>query len=882
MAPLRRAVACALALALLASGPASQAVAAELGKTVLPGDAVPTLPAANVPAAAANLEVQGAAGLPAGSAAQPGAAAPAAPGSAASAAAQAAAVAGAAAEDGSQAAEEAVYDNGVAQPEEDAVEAPRTLGLSDAELQSVAAFTNAVRKRAGATFPEAGFQVRDYVSWRNFIRFYTPEYGLKEALRRGALYVYRDRLETEAERQSFDTLLTEELGRLSLSNPLHGQDAELARRLMARAEPPPRETPEDENSPFNIPLAELVPDAEQSKLIMTPTVLNRLDSVMQAYHLRDYTLMVGPPATVKSALPRYVASHFKIPFLAVTMHPGIGTFELVGGYRPRELKIRDLGQAAEIVRSRLKLAQSASEHGAFIDAASKVYGAGDVETLRKKAQEDLAALADPAAARRVVTLAHALRYGESSLVWQDGYLTYAIKRDIWINFEELNAAPTEVLEFLNEFMRSRRLVVSQKLGKAEVLTPKPGGRFMLWATMNPESDSNRNVLARTLKSRWRIKQFGPLPSLETAQILEQKFGLPNTWALALAENIHKPLAAQAHARVIGDAWRDGYVYNLRHLLRVAKRWRYFVEKTGARPDSTASLALLAREAQSVYSAQIREPQQRAAIYTMLDQALQLHANGVTAQNIAPAVTGFQDLGDRIRVGDVEIKKGPGGPLTPAFDPDYVVNAKTWPRLYEFAKALAMGEPLLLMGESGAGKTTDLEYLFHILNYPLHYKNLDSDTAYQEVVGGYVTGDRRGVYVFAEGMLPRAIDAEEAVLLDEINLNPLAEWMNTLIDDGSLYLPHRIVRGHPFLTGAANPPEPSRYGGRLLMSPAFRSRWHEFWVDEDVSDERFEGMMRRWLGGAMAAFGRAEAGVASWTEAARDLVGRFVKKKARLK
>src|SRR5207302_533142 len=54
------------------------------------------------------------------------------------------------------------------------------------------------------------------------------------------------------------------------------------------------------------------------------------DSAEEAFALRDPMLMVGPPAAVKSSLIRELDSEKGIPYLAVTMHPGIGTFELVG------------------------------------------------------------------------------------------------------------------------------------------------------------------------------------------------------------------------------------------------------------------------------------------------------------------------------------------------------------------------------------------------------------------------------------------------------------------------------------------------------------------------------------------------------------------------
>src|SRR5256885_14230695 len=101
-----------------------------------------------------------------------------------------------------------------------------------------------------------------------------------------------------------------------------------------------------------------------------------------------------------------------------------------------------------------------------------------------------------------------------------------------------------------------------------------------------------------------------------------------------------------------------------------------------------------------------------------------------------------------------------------------------------------------MGEPAAGKTSDLEYLFFRLNRNLRYKNLDSDTVIEEVIGGYTPGKRRGQFIYEEGLLPKAMEERSGAFLDEFNLNPLVEWLNTVVDDGRLYLPHRIVEGYP--------------------------------------------------------------------------------------
>lgn len=743
---------------------------------------------------------------------------------------------------------------------------PSDLGLPAEELEKVTEFTSELHDKIVLANPQYGFTVRDYYAWARFIRFFTPSMGVREALKRGSSYIYADRLDTPAERKDFQALLEAELKNLKLKDPDHGKDEAKAAELLKIAEPHPETVKDDEESPFHFPLSELIPDKAKTALITTPTTLERIESAYNAFALRDYMLMVGPPATAKSAIPKYLAGEYGIPHMAVTLHPGIGTFELVGGYRPKEVRIKSVTTARKIIEAALRAGEAGEDYSEVLEAASKVYGAEGIEGTLEAIRKDLkfraprgakgttadAKNASQEVLRRLITLAHGIHFGSASLAWQDGYLTYAIKRDIWVTFEELNAAPSEVVEFLNEFLRSKRLVITEKIGEPEVIAPRKGGRFMLWATMNPETDSNRQVLADTLKNRWRMKNFGPLPPLEQAEILEEKYGLPQVWALALVENIHHELRRQAVERLIGHEWRDGYEINLRHLLRVAKRWKILVareeEAQGSALDDKRRLFLLGREAFSIYGGMMRHENEREGVYTIIDQALKLSNAGVSkSDDLRVHPERIEDLGDSIRIGDIVLEKGKGGPFVPKPSKDYMVDQVVMDRLYEYAKAIAAGEPLLLMGDTAAGKTSDLEYLFYRMNRSMRYRNLHSDSAIEEVIGGYTTGEKRGQFVFQEGMLPASMEEGTGAFLDEFNLNPLVEWLNTVTDDDKLYLPHRIVEGKPQLVAAANPPSP-RYEGRILLSPAVRSRWTEIWVTKDESKGRLKKLMDHWLKG----------------------------------
>ncbi|MBI3289287.1 MAG: hypothetical protein HYZ74_07190, partial [Elusimicrobia bacterium] len=190
----------------------------------------------------------------------------------------------------------------------------RNLGLVAADEITLAAFTAEFHDETARQYGKYGFTVRDYYAWANYIRFFMPSLGVREAARRGAAYVYGDRLEDENELKDFTKALNRKIDAVipaSAALAKHGIDKAEAQRLLKIAEPAPETLADDEESPFHVPLAQLVPRLENVDLVPTPTTLRRIDSAYQAFSMRDFALLLGPPATQKSVIPKYLAAKLK-------------------------------------------------------------------------------------------------------------------------------------------------------------------------------------------------------------------------------------------------------------------------------------------------------------------------------------------------------------------------------------------------------------------------------------------------------------------------------------------------------------------------------------------------------------------------------------------
>ena len=157
-------------------------------------------------------------------------------------------------------------------------------------------------------------------------------------------------------------------------------------------------------------------------------------------------------------------------------------------------------------------------------------------------------------------------------------------------------------------------------------------------------------------------------------------------------------------------------------------------------------------------------------------------------------------------------------------------------------------PILLQGPTSAGKTSMIEYLAACTGHQFVRINNHAHTDVQEYLGGYAS-DRFGKLVFCEGPLVKALRAGHWLVLDELNLAPseVLEMLNRLLDDNrELLIPEtqETVKPHAhFMLFATQNPAGGAYGGRKMMSRAFRNRFLEVHVD-DIPHEELKEMIEK--------------------------------------
>ncbi|KAJ2709359.1 AAA ATPase midasin, partial [Coemansia spiralis] len=389
---------------------------------------------------------------------------------------------------------------------------------------------------------------------------------------------------------------------------------------------------------------------------------------------------------------------------------------------------------------------------------------------------------------------------------------------------------------------NRELVIPET---QEVVRPHP--HFMLFATQNPAGlYGGRKALSRAFRSRFVELHFDDIPEAELQQIIVDSCQVPPTHARLLVESYRGLTQARAQARIFEA--RHGFV-TLRDLFRWAGR------RATTRDE-------LAEHGFMLLAERTRTVEDKLAVRRAIERAFY-------GPEPAAAVTG----GRARRAIDVDglysdarLRAMPEFQQLPG--PVPVAWTHAMRRLFILAAlCLRFNEPVLLVGETGCGKTTVCQLLAAARAQALQTVNCHRNTEAADILGSQRPvrgGDdgAQGLFAWYDGPLVQAMRGGSLFLMDELNLadDSVLERLNSVLEPArTLVLAEHageVLAAADGFAFAATMNPGGDYGKREL-SPALRNRFTELWAPEttDVAD------LRLVIGGRLA--GVADA--ARWAD-----------------
>lgn len=293
------------------------------------------------------------------------------------------------------------------------------------------------------------------------------------------------------------------------------------------------------------------------------------------------------------------------------------------------------------------------------------------------------------------------------LVFQDGLLVEALRRGYWIILDELNLAPSEVLEALNRLLDDNRELLIPETG--EIVVPAPG--FQLFATQNPPGIyGGRKPLSLAFRNRFIEIDLNDLPSNEIEDIVTHSCGIPPKFSSLLVKVMEElQIQRQKSAVLLG---KQGVV-TVRDLLKWGNRQPQSVEEVAA-----IGYMLIAEKLRSEEEKYIVERLLFDICKAKLCVGDLYGENDLCCQHLKMAY-------DQVSCGKLQVDGISGVAITPSF-------RRMWTLLY---KALLNKEPVLLVGEAGCGKTMVCQLYAAFIQKRLLALNCHQSTETADLIGG---------------------------------------------------------------------------------------------------------------------------------------------------
>ncbi len=326
------------------------------------------------------------------------------------------------------------------------------------------------------------------------------------------------------------------------------------------------------------------------------------------------------------------------------------------------------------------------------------------------------------------------------LCFREGILVQALRKGHWVILDELNLAPSEVLEALNRLLDDNRELYLPEIN--EVVKPHP--RFRLFATQNPSGAyGGRKPLSRAFRNRFVEMHVGDIPEQEMVTILELRCKCPPSHAKLLV----KVMSALRKRRSKSSVFRgkDGLI-TPRDLLRWAER------KVTSKQD-------LAIQGWMLLAERLRDDEEKSLVKAIIEEHMKVD---IDCDNLYYG-DGSESRRKLSMIAKMENSARDAGLTLQAIAP-----TKSILRLLTLVeRCVEQKEAVLLVGDTGCGKTTVVQILSVLLDRDLQIVNCHASTETSDLLGGL--RPLRGRKLILQQMVQKMKDIVDCIsCYDEFN------------------------------------------------------------------------------------------------------------------
>ena len=616
----------------------------------------------------------------------------------------------------------------------------------------------------------------------------------------------------------------------------------------------------------------------------TRQTLALMERVGACVRMGEPVLLVGETGTGKTTAVQHLAMRTGRRLLVHNLSEQSDSSELIGGYRPVQMR-HILTPLASRFESAFCRTFSRARNASLLDKLAQRLAKGDwkkvlllmlgtLKTVQTRAVQAAGANAVESPSKRQKTgsevppdelpadLANEWRLLSADIArvqrqvdnpsdegvafsFVEGSLVRALREGHWLLLDEMNLASAETLERVAAVLEEGGSLALTERGEADALVRHPD--FRVFGAMNPPTDFGKKELPPGIRARFTELYVPPITTDEDLQLVVLGILQPVLPHSPVSQIVAFYRAAMAEAdSTLLDGANQRPQYSLRTLCRALS----YV--AGALLVYGLDRALW-DGFHMTFVTQLQQQHQAAVEALLLTHLLPRKGSKRTAASAPPkpppmsAPPRPSDGEAWVQFGGFWVPVDPRG--TPAEDSKYIVTPTIESRLQMVARMIAARRyPVLLQGPTSAGKTSMVERLARATGHRLVRINNHEHTDVQEYIGSFQPGST-GRLEFCDGALTQAVRHGYWIVLDELNLAPseVLEALNRLLDDNrELLLPEtgETVRPHPHFMLFATQNPPGSYGGRKVLSRAFRNRFVQLQMDEIPTAELAQILEKR--------------------------------------
>lgn len=324
-----------------------------------------------------------------------------------------------------------------------------------------------------------------------------------------------------------------------------------------------------------------------------------------------------------------------------------------------------------------------------------------------------------------------------SFSWRPGVLTTAVKEGRWVLIEDLDRAPTEVMSTLLPLIERNELLIP---GRGESVQATEG--FRIFATVRTLLGMNdkENLPSLIGLRLWQLTHVRALPQQDLKDVIDSRYPLlhkyvPGVLAVfdallaATSGSTRLSLGRMVFERPLGTRDLLKWCGRLDEILRASGC------KTGEEPITDTTRDRMFLEAADVFVGGVKEINARNILIGVIAREMHLSPERVE-HYLTSYVPDLEDNESRLTVGRVSFAKGRKTTRGAKNKRPFATTTHAKRLLEQIAVAVRHKEPLLLVGETGIGKTTVVQQLAESLGHQLVAVNLSQQSEAGDLLGGF--------------------------------------------------------------------------------------------------------------------------------------------------